>query len=162
MEDNDKAMVECSTGTLRTLVDGTVRITIDIEPPHRDTALKAFSQPGTPCVLAVLTKEVAKKEMVKAEERKADRCPQAIEYHKKNGKWPSNTADAICKEYNFFLYLESVSETNLTPEYDDLDTKLKFLCGELESKSELDTNAYALTFFFKILANYREFVQDDN
>jgi hypothetical protein len=143
------------------MADGTIRFTVDVDPPYRETALKAFSQPGTACVLAVLTKEVAKKEMVKAEEKKADRCPQAIEYHEKHGKWPSNTANEICKEGNFYHYINDIECAVTVIDYESANIWLKAHCDEISSKSELDTNHDALTTFLGMLADYRKFVQDN-
>jgi hypothetical protein len=157
----DKAMVECSTGTLRTLVDGTVRLTIDVEPLNRDNALKAFSQPGTACVLAVLTQEIAKKEMVKAEADKAGfikQCPEAVEYHDKHGVWPSNTADAICKEDNYRKYTNSLGGRHLS-EMGTTDI-MREICS-VDSRSEFDTNKDAFTRYEIHIRAYRKFVQEN-
>lgn len=164
MSDGDKAMVECSTVGFRSLADGTVRFTIDVEPLNRDTALKAFSQPGTACVLAVLTNEVAKKEMVQAEESKAgnpEKSAQARLFHKENNnRWPSNVADAMCRENNFYKYLPTIGYYDVEAGYDSLDKHLKYLSGDILSKKELDTNSDALSEFLKLLADYRKFVQE--
>lgn len=162
MGDNDKAMVECSTVGFRSLADGTIRFTLDVDPPNRDVALKAFSQPGTPCALVALTKEAAKKEMVKAEAVKAERCPQAIEYHEKHKFWPSNTAELICREENFFHYLTDAFPGRMVENtYEYMNHILKDHCDGIESKTELDTNHDALTTFKGMLADYRKFVQGD-
>lgn len=102
---------------------------------------------------------VAKKEMVKAEAEKAEKCPEAIKYHKDHGKWPSNTADSICKESNFHMFLLSIKYV-VTNDYECLNEWLKFHCG-IESKSELDTNPDVLNVFMGTLTNYRKFVQDN-
>lgn len=105
-----------------------------------------------------------KKEMVANEAKKVqpERCPQAIEYHEKNGRWPSNTADAICKEENFYRFLISIGY-DIRPDnnYATLNNYLKLHCDEIGSKSELDTNHDALTTFKGMLADYRKFVQNN-
>ena len=162
MSDNDKAMVACSTVGFRSLADGTIRFTVDVDPPNRDVALKAFSEPGTPCILARQTIESAKKEMVANEAKKATagNCAQAIAYHKRQGKWPSNTADAMCKENNFTEFLISCGYDICDNNYETRNHYLKIHCDGINSKSELDTNHDALTTFMGMLMEYRNFVQD--
>lgn len=171
---DDKAMVACSTVGFKSMADGTVRFTIDVDPPYRAVALGAFSEPGTPCVLTAITKEVAKNEMVKEEERKATslddalrgKSAQAIKYHgEHNEQWPSNTAEALCKQGNFHRYLTKDEKKNMVGDYSidndyaSLDFALKAHCG-ITSKTELDTNHEALTTFMGMLDDYRKFVQD--
>lgn len=101
----------------------------------------------------------------KEEEAKPERCPQAIEYHKKHSnQWPSNTAEALCKEDNFYQYILTVytdKAYTIFNEYQSLNGILKLHCDEISSKSELDTNHDALTTFKGMLADYRKFVQDN-
>lgn len=46
--------VEASTGRLRTMADGTVRLEVDFEPRHAQDAFKLFASPGTRVALAAL------------------------------------------------------------------------------------------------------------
>lgn len=52
--DNTNDLVEGSTARITTLVDGTLRITIDIEPVSAPKAFLAFGLPGTPVAIAAL------------------------------------------------------------------------------------------------------------
>lgn len=61
--DEKPAAVIGSTHTLRTRVDGTISITIQIDPIHAQTAFALFGLPGTPIALARLTQEAAKADM---------------------------------------------------------------------------------------------------
>lgn len=53
----NKQILDGTTGTLRTLVDGTVRLQINIEPNNSQKAMEYFGKPGTGIALAVLTDE---------------------------------------------------------------------------------------------------------
>lgn len=46
--------IEASTAKISTLVDGTMRLTLDIEPRFAPSAFLAFCTPGTPVAVAVL------------------------------------------------------------------------------------------------------------
>lgn len=51
---NDKIALEASTGTFKSLVDGTLRLIIDFEPRNKDDAVKYFGSIGTHIVVAPL------------------------------------------------------------------------------------------------------------
>lgn len=105
--------------------------------------------------------EALEKEMVKAEAVKAEKCPQAIEYHKKHKFWPSNTAEFICREENFFHYLTDAFPGRMVENtYEYMNHILKDHCDGIDKKRELDTNHDALTTFLGMLTDYRKFVQD--
>jgi hypothetical protein len=46
--------IEASTVGVKTMADGTLRITLDIEPRFAKDAFGLFGAPGTPCALAAL------------------------------------------------------------------------------------------------------------
>jgi hypothetical protein len=46
--------IEASSVNVRTLVDGTLRITVDVEPRHAKDAFALFGAPGIPMALAAL------------------------------------------------------------------------------------------------------------
>ncbi len=62
----DEMILTATAGTLRTLVDGTVRIQIDFEPRHMSEAIKWFGKPGTSVYIARMSKE-AEQQMLKEE-----------------------------------------------------------------------------------------------
>ena len=47
-------MIESSSSSCRTMADGTLRLTVDIEPRHSQAAFALFGAPGTPMALAAL------------------------------------------------------------------------------------------------------------
>ena len=51
---DDKCAIAATTRTLSTLVDGTVRVKVDIEPKDATLAMTLFGQPGTGIAIAVL------------------------------------------------------------------------------------------------------------
>ena len=48
----DVGAVSGSTTTIKTMADGTLRVSVDIEPRHAQTAFTLFGAPGTPVALA--------------------------------------------------------------------------------------------------------------
>jgi hypothetical protein len=48
------SVIEASSVGVRTMVDGTLRLTVDIEPRHAQAAFALFGAPGVPMALAAL------------------------------------------------------------------------------------------------------------
>jgi hypothetical protein len=48
------SVIEAASVNVRTLVDGTLRITVDVEPRHAKDAFALFGAPGVPMALAAL------------------------------------------------------------------------------------------------------------
>ncbi len=48
------SVIEASSGTYRSRVDGTIVLSVEIEPRFRSAALALFGMPGTPMALAAL------------------------------------------------------------------------------------------------------------
>ncbi|MES2958498.1 MAG: hypothetical protein V4792_09930 [Pseudomonadota bacterium] len=48
------SIIEASSGTYRSRVDGTIVLSVEISPIHRAAALALFGMPGTPMALAAL------------------------------------------------------------------------------------------------------------
>ena len=59
MSEEQPQAVTGATTTSRTLVDGTLRVSVDVEPRHAQAAFAMFGAPGTPVALARLTPEAA-------------------------------------------------------------------------------------------------------
>jgi hypothetical protein len=51
---SDTNVIEGATARISTLVDGTLRVTIDIEPRDAQAAFRLFGTPGTAVALAAL------------------------------------------------------------------------------------------------------------
>lgn len=65
MNDNEPAATLGCTRTIRTLVDGSMVIQIEIEPRHRQDAFSLFGTPGTPVALARITPAAAQRQASK-------------------------------------------------------------------------------------------------
>lgn len=62
-EEQELVVVPAIARTLKTLVDGTVRIAIDVEPSYRDTAMHLFGEPGITIAVARLTIEASQRSL---------------------------------------------------------------------------------------------------
>jgi hypothetical protein len=146
------------------------RITLDVsgdDAVKKAQLILAHCDENQTFGLVPITKEAAHKKMVAdfvGEQENGAKCAQAIKYHEDHGTWPSNLAYVICKEVNFYRFLrtQSLGGYRIMNNSHSVDTALKFICGEIESKSELDTNDEALTTFIGMLADYRRFVQESH
>lgn len=63
MTQHEVAAVSGSTTTIKTLADGTLRVSIDIEPRDAQSAFAMFGSPGTSVALARITPEAAVADM---------------------------------------------------------------------------------------------------
>lgn len=68
------AAVVGSTTTVKTMADGTLRVSVDIEPRHAQAAFSMFGAPGTPVAIARLTQEAA---VAEARREQAQDAPPA-------------------------------------------------------------------------------------
>ena len=57
--------IEAASVNVRTMIDGTLRLTVDIEPRHAIAAFTLFGAPGTPLALAALRTQPEKLEKPK-------------------------------------------------------------------------------------------------
>lgn len=64
-DDVQAAIVSGSTHTIRTLVDGTLTLTLHIEPGEAQKAFAMFGAPGTPVAIAKLNTDVTQERMQK-------------------------------------------------------------------------------------------------
>lgn len=58
-----EGLIQATSKRVRTMADGTLRLTVDIEPIHAQDAFKLFGSPDVPMVLARLTQAAAKAEL---------------------------------------------------------------------------------------------------
>lgn len=62
-DEQELGVVPAVARTLKTLVDGTVRLNIDVEPSYRDTAMHLFGEPGVTIAVARLTSEAGQQHL---------------------------------------------------------------------------------------------------
>ena len=90
-----------TSGAIRSLVDGTLRLTVDIEPKDAQAAFALFGKPGSPVALARITNEAAVEH-----DRKAQAQPPAEPLERKPMPLPSRVA-LTCQSPSFQQFLAS-------------------------------------------------------
>lgn len=150
---SDTGLIEAASGQCKTMADGTLRITFDVEPRHAAAAFALFSAPGTPAVLGRLVAAHEKAPAVPAqrEEQKPPMGPLC--------KW----AVLRCGESSFQEWIRPVYDRvmggdgrgwgDVTPEHDFGGSVEKYashcvkVIAEVQSRRELDTNQAAGDYF---------------
>jgi len=130
------SIIEATSRRCTTMADGTLRLTVDIDPRKSQDAFKLFGAPDTPMALAALTQEAssesARKEMIK------DAEPKGGPLAKLAANW--------CKMPEFW---EWASKHNITSEQ-EAAAWLRDVCG-IESRAELDCNELAARYFHEYI-----------
>jgi hypothetical protein len=133
------AAVLGACGTLRTLVDGSVRLQIDFEPKDRAAVMAQFGHPGTPIACVRLKDGVCAKPSTPAP------APTT---------W--STMGAICKEAIDLCsnpkFLEYIARPGLGPKYKQTPDAAKgFILAQcnVDSRKELDTTPGARELFIE-------------
>lgn len=125
---------------LRTLADGTVRVTVDLDSESARDALQALYEVGTAVALAVLGGEASK--------------PAAYQAAKKGGGLSNNCA-MYCRDITFQKWF--AEHLNVPPWASNaqfVNWLRDFL--DVESRSELDTNAEAAERWVALRKQYHE------
>lgn len=147
--------IMASTVGVRTMADGTLRLTIEIEPRHAVDAFTLFGAPGVPCGIARLTNDAAVEAMREqpgslqgnSGEDKAKGGPLA----KLSGIW--------CNDSAFWAWIHSqgcpsVYDANAAANW------VRTTCG-IESRAELDADgAAAVRFHKKIREPYSAYLRE--
>lgn len=123
------AIVPASSVMVRTMADGTLRVSVDIEPRHAQTAFVLFGAPGTPIALAALK--------VGTQLEKDQSTEPAAETTKGGplAKW----AAMRCQDVRFINWLRVLNE-NAARE------KILEVC-RIRTRAELDNNPQAAEMF---------------
>ena len=124
------SIIEASSGTYRSRVDGTIVLSVEIEPQYRAAALALFGQPGTSMALAALKAGHA----AKSDEGTGYWCFRAVQR---------------CKEQEFWRWITETSLQSKAPNSEAEAAKVvREVCG-VESRNELDTNIKAREVYQK-------------
>lgn len=128
--------IEAASVGVRTMADGTLRLSLDIEPRHAQAAFALFGAPGTPMALAALKPASSKPEAPKG-------GPLA--------QWVAMR----CKEPHFLAWLygqhkEQWATTEGESAEDVAANLVRALCG-VESRAELDSNPDAAATLHKLI-----------
>jgi hypothetical protein len=135
--------IEATSGTYRSRVDGTVVLSVEIEPRYRAEALALFGMPGTPMALAAL--RVGRVVETKAEGGVGHYCFKAV---------------SMCRDPQFWRWISSASLQGKTPKSEAEAAAVVREACKVESRNEFDTDADArLRFRTLFEAPYTKWLQ---
>jgi hypothetical protein len=153
--------IPCSSVSLKTMADGTLRISFDIEPKDAQDAFKLFAAPGTPAAIAAL--QVGYEQKVDTSPERVQKTPESI--HVKGGPL-AKLAGMWCNENEFFYFIRPVYDVfmggdgrgygNVSPgEFGDVVPAycahcIKAICG-INSRAELDHDPVAAEKFHTLI-----------
>lgn len=118
-------LIEASSVRCQTMMDGTLRVVIDVDPLHAQAAFALFRSPGNPLVVGRLVMD-------------HERKPEPVEPEMKGGPL-AKLAGMWCNDRYFREWVRSVSD--MTP-----DAFIK-KWSRIDSKRELDNDAEAAALF---------------
>ena len=144
--------IPCASVSLKTMADGTLRISFDIEPMHAQDAFKLFAAPGTPAAIAALQvgyAQVGEVTEVIAKSHNSD---------KPKGGPLSKLAAMWCNQPEFWTWLETDDENAAHSEF-GATMCVYALCG-IDSRAELDHNEWAAEKFHRLIRGpYSKYLQ---
>jgi len=120
---------------MRTMADGTLRMTFDIEPAHAKDAFSLFAAPGTPVAIAALQVGYA---AAKEPEQKDSIGPLC--------KW----LVIRCGEPEFWEWLGHEWTNSPIESEAQASSEVKLML-EIDSRKELDTNPHAAESFHRLV-----------
>lgn len=138
---DDVGAVMGTTTTIKTLVDGTFRVSIDISPGDAKTAFGLFGTPGTPVALARITPEAAT-----AEARKEFQPAPA------KGGAVCRLAAMLCNDLDFRNFLSETmawAKGYAEPVTSEIAANIIRETCRIESRAELDHNCEAEAIFHR-------------
>lgn len=127
--------IPASSVNLKTMADGTLRISFDIEPVHAQDAFKLFAAPGTQAAIAAL------KAGTYLEQQPTPEKPKGGELARLSGIW--------CNEPKFWRWIRTVGG----PEIDNNMHAAEWIrkTCDVESRAELDHNEAAGEYFHQAI-----------
>lgn len=128
--------IPCSSVSLKTMADGTLRISFDIEPANAQDAFRLFAAPGTPAAIAALQVGYAAASDAPAEDQ-----PKGGALAKLAGMW--------CADPVFQNWLE-LDPDNAAPNESGAALCLYALC-EIQSRRQLDHDPAAAERFNRLI-----------
>ena len=126
--------IPCASVSLKTMADGTLRISFDIEPANAQDAFRLFAAPGTPAAIAALKTGFAAVGESKIEPA-----------HEPKGGALAKLAGMWCADKTFQSWLE-LDPDNAAPTENGAALCLYALC-EIESRRQLDHDPAAAERF---------------
>ena len=162
---SDARVVSGTRRSMKELVDGTIRVQIDIDPVNRDDFFRLFSNIDMPVALAPLVPEHARPQPPESPKSPAE----TVEQHLDNKMWRdfgplAQSAILICKEPNFQEFCEhkwltfKERPTNKNNLEEHAATYLKSWC-KVSSRKELDRVDGGVERMGDLMMEYREWLQ---
>lgn len=143
----DMSAIPCASVSLKTMADGTLRISFDIEPMHAQDAFKLFAAPGTPAAIAALAvgyaavndkvNDIVDKPTVK----------ESLTPEKPKGGALAKLAGMWCSDPEFWAWMETDPD-NACHSAQGAAACLYAICG-IESRAELDHDPVAAEKFHR-------------
>ena len=123
---------------VKTLADGTLRLTIDIEPNNAQEAFKYFGMPDVPMAIARLTQEAAIEHA------------QTETINELKGGFLSQWLAIRCSEPEFWAFVKAKSFSSDISDAEMCDAEVKLYLN-IKSKKELDNNKLAEHRFHEMI-----------
>jgi hypothetical protein len=114
-------IIQATSGTYRSRVDGTVVLSVEIEPRHAQEALALFGMPGTSLAIARLVSEHEKP--IQEKKKVGDLCIVACNY---------------CKDKRFWHWLNSLDGGGGKIESEKGAAECIYACLGISSRKEID------------------------
>ena len=146
--------IPCSSVSVKTMADGTLRISFDIEPNHALDAFKLFHSPGTPAAIAALRVGYQKVTEVINKTDNIDKpannsvVNDSLTTEQKGGAL-AKLAGMWCNDPEFWKWLETDPD-NACHSATGAAACLYDICG-IDSRAELDHNADAAEKFHRLI-----------
>ncbi|TXN40508.1 hypothetical protein [Methylobacterium sp. WL7] len=145
-----------SSVSCRTLVDGSLRLQVDIEPKDAQAAFALFGKPGAPVALALISNSAAVEH-----DRKAQAQPPAEPLERKPLSLASKVA-LTCRQPSFHAFLKDRDEDRWLHRPDDRPELLPeirarfFVCIEcgVQSRSDITEGSRAARVWADLEASY--------
>jgi len=132
------SVIEGASVSVKTMADGTLRLTVDIEPRNAQAAFALFGAPGRAVALAAL-KDGAGAVQEPVTGNPVTEAPKGGEWAKLAGMW--------CADPDFWAFLnQTFPDDSRVANADDAALAVRVYCG-IDSRAELDHDAAALHLF---------------
>ena len=142
--------IPCASVSLKTMADGTLRISFDIEPMHAQDAFRLFAAPGTPAAIAALQVGYMSKNDEKVD-TSAERVQKTEEFvhDKPKGGALAKLAGMWCNDPEFWAWADSITSYSIANAEDAADY-VRDIC-EIDSRAELDNDEEAADLFHRYI-----------
>ena len=150
-------IIEGASVSIKTMADGTLRLTVDIEPRNAQAAFALFGAPGRAMALAALKDgagAASNAQVVQVDHKTAGRAGATPETgipvtgKPKGGEW-AKLAGMWCADPDFWRFASENTHCGILWYVDNPQTAKEFVCEicGIESRAELDHSESAFGLF---------------